>query len=71
MRTFTEHIPSIHLKCSNVIEINHSTQEYIIVAALALADALAGAAYMVSGLWRIGIIVAGNRNLKVCQFTNK
>jgi hypothetical protein len=41
-------------------------QEYIIVAGLALADALAGLGYMVSGVWRIGVIYAGDRNLNVC-----
>jgi hypothetical protein len=40
-------------------------QEYIIVAALALADALAGFAYFVTGAWRIGLIYAGLRNTKV------
>jgi hypothetical protein len=43
-------------------------QEYVIVACLALADALAGVAYLVAGLWRIAIIYTGGRYLKVNHF---
>ena len=40
-------------------------QEYIIVAGLALAEALSGLTFFVAGIWRTSVVLFGYRNAKV------
>jgi hypothetical protein len=55
--------------CWDIIQITFIFyfQEYIIIAALALADALSGVGFIGAGIWRTSIVLSGYRYNEVCN----